>query len=733
MSAVLPRLKSLFPCLGLGAALTGAVLLLFVMQPSFLLRLDLLLYDLYLPRLAVSSSPSPIVIVDIDEPSLRKHGQWPWPRYRLALLVERLVQAGASVVGLDIVLSEPDRTSPDRLLRSLREDFGLRADLQGVPEALFDNDVLLARSVAGLPVVFGGYVRFDGVASTRLPSPVSVVERRRPGALPALDGVGAGTGMLAPVPELASVPVGFFNMGPDPDGTVRRVPLLLRVGDAPYAGLGLRMLMTAIGAKTLRLTSGPDGLERIGAGRIAFPVGPDAVMPVPFRGPAHSFPYLRAGDVLDGRFNPEEVRGRMVFVGASATGLEDLRHTPTDRAMPGVEVHATVVDALLQGRSLVVPPWNTGLQAVLIVLLGCAGSFLFGRARPLSALAGGCLLLAGLFWGAGKLFSGGVFVTPLWGMLTVAVEGVGLTGLRFWRAERDKKRLRGVFSRYVSPEVVSRIVDRGNAVLRGEERELTVMFTDLRGFTALSERLYPDQVVSLLNRYFTPMTMLVRNSGGTLDKFIGDALMAFWNAPLDVPEHPRRAVETFFAMKERLARLNRELERDFGFSLRMGAGLHTGAAYVGNMGSSVLTSYTALGDTVNLASRLESLCPRFGVDLVMSRETALRCGSGFVTIRLASVRVKGRQRAETVFTALRPEEALARKRELDQYAEALALHDAALVRGDAGELERAEEAFLALADACPFMLLYGEYAAFCAGLRKTDPRDWNGDWELTYK
>lgn len=729
LSPVSIRLKTTLLAVGLAVAVIAVVLSLLIVHPPLFRQIDLKLYDHYLGRLAerLHDAPkAPVVIVDIDEITLQKHGQWPWPRYRLAQLIERLVGSGAKAVALDIVLAEQDRTSPHRLLEALRRDLGIRANIEGLPAVLLDNDVLLAQSVSGAPVVFGGYISFSGGEAEKLPPPISFAERSKPGALPALQGILQGKGMIQPVPELAgAAPVGFFNMSLDMDGIVRRVPLLMRVGENLYPSLCLRALMTGLHASTLRLFSGPDGLEHIGIGKKTFPVMPDGSMLVPYRGPARTFPYVSAGDLLDGTQDAEQVRGKLVFIGSSATGLQDLRSTPFDRYMPGVEIHASAVDAILGGYSVSTPPWNIGLQALLITLIGGLSALLFGVARPLVGLSYGVALSALLYYGAGELFFKGLFVSPLWSILSIGLEGTAFTTLRFWRAEQDKRRIRQVFSRYVSPEVVSRIVNRGDAVLRGEERELTVMFTDLRGFTSLSEKLSPEQVVRLLNRYFTPMTELVRESHGTLDKFIGDALMAFWNAPHDVPDHPRQAALTALAMQQSLAGLNEELERDFGGRLAMGVGLHTGPAYVGNMGSATLTNYTAIGDTVNLASRLEGLCARLGVGIAMSSDTASKLhGEDIVPLRLARMRVKGRLEPVDVHTVLRPEDALARKDEIARHTGALRLYEEAISTRNADWLQQATEAFRTLSGDFPKAPLYAGYVKNGLKLGQSPPETW---------
>jgi adenylate cyclase len=268
----------------------------------------------------------------------------------------------------------------------------------------------------------------------------------------------------------------------------------------------------------------------------------------------------------------------------------------------------------------------------------------------------GLLLIGAVLFASRQLFLDGLFVSPLYGVLTTLLCGGTLLCLRFWQEEKQKLLLRGVFSRYVSPEVVKRITRERGDLFAGEERELSILFTDIRGFTTLSESLSPQDVVRLLNRYFTPMTALVRDRQGTLDKFIGDALMAFWNAPLAVPGHPALAVDAALAMQEKLAEMNGELEADFGIRLAMGAGIHTGMAYVGNMGSDDLVNYTLIGDSVNLTSRLEGLCKHYGVPVVVSGEVAEQCeqsGAAFSFQYLDSVQVKGREKPVAIYQPMR--------------------------------------------------------------------------------
>ena len=329
-----------------------------------------------------------------------------------------------------------------------------------------------------------------------------------------------------------------------------------------------------------------------------------------------------------------------------------------------------------------------------------------------------------------------MFLSPLCALVTVVALMVSLLGVRFWQESQQKRQLRKAFSRYVSPEMVNRIVDKGEAVLAGEEREVTLIFTDIRGFTTLSEKLRPAQMVAVLNRYFTPMTGLIYGTNGTVDKFIGDAIMAFWNAPLDVPQHELKGVQTALNMHLALDKLNVELQAEYGISLTIGAGVHTGNVYVGNMGSEELLDYTCIGDTVNLSSRLEGLCPQYGVNVVVSTITADRCTEFAKTLEntddvpfflpLDSIRVKGKTKPVGICTPIRAYEALQRKEELATFTSAREIY----IKGD---FIKASELFSILVSQFPDIPLYQIYAERSENLTKAPPENWDGVWNFTKK
>lgn len=759
-------------CVGIFVCI--AMLFLYVWQPTLLRQTDLRIYDIFL-RENAGGEPSPTpAIIDLDEASLETLGQWPWPRHLVARLVKQLTESGVAAIGFDILLSEPDRTSPVQLKESLRQGFGLNIGFEGLPDYLEDNDALLAGILQQSPSVLGMYTQFSKNGTRELPPDLPVweglIERAPLGAPPLQGNLLQGEGVTLPLRSLRDVvPLGSINVAPDSDGIVRSVPLLTKVGDRVFPSLALRSLMRGLGVSNITLEGGPDGLMAVRIGKYSIPVTPSGHFQVPFRGPRGVYPYFRAMDVLQGKVAKEDLQGRVVFIGTSAPGLLDIRVTPFDAVYPGVETHAAVVDSILSNRSLQMPAWIPGAQVIAICILGALSVLAFSLApaavyMPLLLLLGG-----GSIWGSWRTFQEGIFISPLYVLLTIVFLAVSLLAVRFWQESKQRRVLRQAFSRYVAPDMVDRIAERGEAVLAGEEREVTLMFTDIRGFTSLSEKLDPAQVVSVLNRYFTPMTAIIRNSDGTVDKFIGDAIMAFWNAPLDVPAHELCAVQSALNMQAALTELNHDLNSEFGVTLRMGIGVHTGKVYVGNMGSAELLDYTCIGDNVNLTSRLEGLCPVYGVGVVLSAASAQRivakadegaqgnlagkdlaenavAGAAeekalqksmlrapgkngqpdLVFVVLDAIRVKGKTLPVEICTALTASEAEQRADELASFVAARAFYLS-------GDFEAARQAFGELHRQFSENLLYSLYEERSATLGEAPPADWDGVWTFTKK
>lgn len=729
-NALISALRSpSFGVVVLGVGIIAVMLLGYVAQPTLVRQLDAKTYDMLLPlarRGHISSLP---LIVDIDEKSLAHYGQWPWSRLLLARLIDELAASGVAAIGLDILLAEADRSSPLRIQHDVQRDTGITLTLGEMPPHLRDYDTLLAELLAEMPVVLGAYASTHSAIApnAQFPPGVSFFLHEQPGAAPALGNLPSIGAALLPLPGFwKAAPVGFLNMAPDADGIVRRLPLLFTANNTLYPSLALGTLMQGFNVNSLILGAEEEGLAYIRMGNHTIPVSPQGYFMVPFQGKRKTYPYISAMDVLEGTVPKDFLQGRIVFVGTSAAGLMDLRATPFDRVFPGVEVHAAAVDSILSGQYITEPSWKPGLHVVLIVVCGAIAALAFGFTRPIIYISVAATLLATVVAGAIMLFLHGHFISPLYAAATIIAQGIVLLFLRFWQEERQKSVLRNAFSRYVSPEVVRRIARLQGDIFAGEEKELSILFTDIRGFTTLAEGLNPRQTVLLLNRYFTPMTKLVRESGGTVDKFIGDALMAFWNAPLDVPQHPRHAVNAALAMQETLCVLNEELQKDFGLRLAMGVGIHTGKAYVGNMGSEDVMNYTLIGDAVNLASRLEGLCPKYGCGVVVSGATKAACGQLFIFQQLDTITVKGKSLPVDIYTPMRPEQAEACRQELQAWQEVRALYTA-------GAFLRAAELCSSLQQIHPTKKLYALYTERCRELAAEPPQEWNGVWALTSK
>ena len=705
-----------------------AMLALYVVQPIALQRLDLRIYDALLPLRQLGQPSAVPVIVDIDEESLARYGQWPWPRYLVADLLEKLNSKGVASIGLDIMFAEPDRTSPARMREDLHRDRGVSLEIAGLPASMADYDRLLAMALRETPVVLGAFARYGGEPyHGAMPHAPAMVARGGKDAPPYDRYLPIAPSAVLPLPQFfAEAPVGFVNVSPDADGLVRQIPLLLRFGDAVYPSLALQALMRALGTDALRLYTGPDGLFSVAAGEFKIPVSREGYMLVPFQGARRTYRYISAAKVLEGKVRQEDLDGCIAFVGTSAPGLADIRATPFDRVMPGVEVHAAAIDAIINGNFVQSPSWVPGAQALIICFVTLAATLAFGFAGPRVYVPSALALMGATVLASRQLFMSGLFLSPLYGLLTSLLCGGLLLSVRFWNEEKQKIVLRRAFSRYVSPEVVRQISKRQGDLLAGENRELSILFTDIRGFTSLSESLSPQDVVHLLNRYFTPMTAIVRNRKGTLDKFIGDALMAFWNAPLDVPGHPALAVDAALCMQEQLEALNVEIEATFGIRLAMGAGIHTGQAYVGNMGSDDLINYTLIGDNVNLASRLEGLCKRYGVPVVISEHTMQGCGDAFAFVHLDVLRVKGKTRPVSIYWPMRPGTD-------EVFQQAMPQWIAARSQYEQGDFAGAVAGFAALAAAYPAVRLFGLYHERSQTLVQSPPREWEGIWTMEGK
>lgn len=630
-----------------GLACTLLVAWLYVQRPVFLKALDLKVYDLLLRATHTTQTTGVPVIVDLDERSLAMYGQWPWPRYRVALLMAKIREAGALAVGLDIVFAEEDRTSPKVLKEVLKRDLKVNMGFTGMPAALMDNDQVLAGVLGQGPYVLGYYLNFDEgheSAGSSYLHPVSLIEKRSKGAPESKTFMVDAPSVVGNIPTLAKAAKmsGFFNTSPDLDGVYRKTPLFAHHKDKLYPSLSMAALMTALGAKQAVVKVAPEGLESVRVGGYVIPVDEKGQLYTKYRGPRGTFTYISASKVLDGRLKPEELKGKIVFLGTSAAGLKDLRATPFDPVLPGVEVHATVVDNILAQDYIHRPAWAPGLEFLVLLAAGVLATSLLTWARAVWSLIPLCACGAGFWEGARYIMSAnGFFVSPLYPLVALGLCFGVLTLLKYWREEGHKKFLHATFASYLSPELIQEMFDnKANPELGGEARVITAFFSDVQSFSTFSEKLNASQLVELLNEYLTAMTDILIQDRGTLDKYEGDAIVAFVGAPMVVPDHALRACRMAVNMQNALVGLRAkwasekqlpdEPERNVKnyppeewapgdkwpkvvHRMLVRIGLNSGEIVVGNMGSTMRMNYTMMGDSVNLAARLESGAKQYGV------------------------------------------------------------------------------------------------------------------------
>lgn len=636
-----------------GVCISLLVSLLYGARPQFLEIMDMKVYDQMLRRTHTNKTTGVPVIVDLDEKSLAEFGQWPWPRFRVALLMAKIAEAGALGVGMDILFSEPDRTSPARIQKDVKQDLQVDMTFSGLPAGLEDFDALFGNVLKSGPYSLGFYLTFGGEAasSTRecLVKDLPMTEIKKPGSPRPETALLTADGAICPLPVLAgnAPAAGYINAVPDVDGILRRVPLVIMWKGKYYPSLALSTLLTALRQNKAALRLDRGGVESVRLGERTVPLDPTGNMYVKFRGPRNSFKYVSAADVLHGKAGEEALKGKVVFIGTSAAGLLDIRATPLDPVFPGVETHANIVDNILSNDFLTRPMeaqfWEGIATAVCGLVLACLMAWA-GAVWSLIPVAG----MAYGLWEAGIWFMAKkqMVVSPLYPLIAIGTNFTVLTLVKFWREEGQKKFLHATFASYLSPELIKGMVDsKTMPELGGEARIITAYFTDIQGFSTFSEILTAHQLVELLNEYLSAMTDILMAENGTLDKYEGDAIVAFFGAPIALPDNPVRACRAALAMQAKLILLREKWKGEttapgapernsknlpaerwapgskwpaIVHDMRMRIGINTGEIVVGNMGSSMRMNYTMMGDSVNLAARLEAGSKQYGVFVMLS-------------------------------------------------------------------------------------------------------------------
>jgi len=650
---------------GFGIARAVCILLLFALVPLRIAdplpieELRLRTFDLFQVLRPREQKVRPVVIVDIDEASLREIGQWPWPRTVIADLITRLRAAGAVAVGFDVIFAEPDRMSPAVAAGSFR---GLDAETREKLAALPSNDAVLAEAIKRV----GGIIVGETGAAQAAPraegenAPQTGFAIVGPNPRPFLV---TFPGLLRNIPpiEQAAAGRGMFSIDPEPDGIVRRVPVVMEAQGQLAPALTMEMLRVVSRAGAILIRADQAGVKTVAVPGLEVPTDGRGRFWVYFnkRDPARS---VSATDVLNGRVAPDRLRGRLVLIGTSATGLLDIKTTPVQPDMPGVEVHAQILENILTKSLLASPGYAIGAEIIAAVVFGLA---IIAAAPMLPAaivVALGAALIAGLIGISWYFFvEHHLLIDFTYPLISCWLIYLVLTFVNYFREQQQRQQIRSAFGFYLSPPLVEQLArSPEKLVLGGEERRMTILFSDVRGFTTISEHYKddPQGLTQLMNRFLTPLTNAIIERKGTIDKYIGDAIMAFWNAPVDDDEHEANACDAALEMLARAEVLNGELKREAEASggvympLRIGIGLNSGPCVVGNMGSDFRFNYSVLGDTVNLASRLESRTKDYRLSLVIGSRTAERAKEKFATMEIDLIQVKGKKQPELVFTVL---------------------------------------------------------------------------------
>ncbi|WP_395691201.1 CHASE2 domain-containing protein [Piscinibacter sp.] len=689
-------------------ALLGGALAVCLMHASglvllrFLQQLDLAIDDARLRATVPGSKDTRIVIVDVDDASLARIGRWPWPRERLAALAEELfARQRAALVGFDMVFAESEA-----------------------------GDAALARALAGRPAVLG-YFLADGAGAPRagtLPAPLFAAGAGGAGGVTATrwSGYAASVATLA----AAAPAAGFFNALPDVDGVVRSLPLLAEVDGGVRESLALAMLRRHAGAPAAVPVAG--GIElRQGDQRLRIALDARGALRVPYRGAGGprggSFDYVSAADLLEGKLPPGALAGKLVLVGSSAAGVFDLRSTPVAAVYPGVEVHANVLSGLLDGRGPLAPDWSRGYEVAQLLMVAALLALLLPRLRPARAIGATLALALALVALDQWLYRAHGLALPLASaLLLTALVYAGISGWGTVLEGARRRELARLFGTYVPPELVAQMArDPQRYGMQAENRVLTILFCDMRNFTRVSEALPPEELRALINRFFSAMTEEIRAHRGTLDKYIGDAIMAFWGAPVADADHALHAVQAALAMLGRMEGLNRELRERGLPEIGLGIGINTGLVCVGDMGSDIRRSYTVMGDAVNLASRVEALTRVYGVDVLVGEATREAIAARLPLIEVDRVRVKGKQQAVTLFTP--PLQAHAAQ---PRYGEEVRLWNLALAAYRRQDAEQALTSLAVLRDEFGDSALSGLYRQLGERIARwpehPEPPDWDG-------
>ncbi len=711
----------------------------------FIDRFENIVYDARLRLTMANDVDARIVIVDVDEKSLAAEGRWPWRRDKLGKLVDQLFDHyKAGIVGFDIVFAERDESSGLDILRDLAQgalkgDAQFQAVLKTVAPQL-EYDRVFAEKLRNRAIVLGYYFSQAGAQEGRttgaLPAPVFPAGTFKGRSILFTSWTGYGANLEEF--QQAAASGGHFNPLPDDDGVIRRVPMLAEYNGAYYESLSMAVIRLGLGLPPVVPGFPQDkpwsknypGLEWLDVGPVRVPIDNLVAALVPYRGKQGSFQYVSATDVLHASAPVTALAGKIVLVGTTAPGLYDMRAAPVASVYPGVEIHANLIAGMLDENIKQRPPYVLGAEVLLLLLSGIGMALLLPLINPLRATVLTIVVIITVFATNVLVWTEGNLVLPLAsGLLMIAVLFALNMSYGFFVESRAKRQITGLFGQYVPPELVDEMSDDPEAFsMEGDSREMSVLFTDVRGFTTISEGLDPKELSKLMNEFLTPLTRIIYKHRGTIDKYMGDCIMAFWGAPLHDPQHARNAVMAGMEMHRVLDELQPHFKDKGWPPIHIGVGVNSGRMSVGNMGSEIRLAYTVMGDAVNLASRLEGITKQYGVKMIVGEATRAEVPE-VVYRELDRVKVKGKEAPVAIY------EPIGLAGEIDKPTQdELKLWGQALKLYRAGDWDMAELQLINLTKSNPASGLYALFLERIAHLRKNPPEHgWDGSWKFETK
>ena len=705
-----------------------------VLPLGFVQKLENYSYDARLNLMMPRTIDTRIIIIDIDEKSLKEQGRWPWGRNKLATLVDTLFEHyQVNTLGFDVIFAEKDESSGLKALelmqKRLNNDAAFTAEFQAIKPTL-DHDRLFAESIKNRNVVLGYYFVPKGVDSRvgQLPSPVFKAGSfgNKPIHFNEMQGYGANLPSLQQNTPFA----GHLNPEPDVDGITRSISVLSQFNGHYYDAFAIAIARAFYKESTLQAEFASfgsskyySGLEHFNLANKVIPVDNNVAMLIPYRGPQGSFQYVSATDVLNKKVAIKDLKNKIILVGTTAPGLMDLRATPVQNIYAGVEIHANVTAGILDNNIKQRPAYTLGAQFLQLLLAGLLLALTLPYLNPLKATLMTLLTIATVLFINFASWQWANLVLPIASsLLMISLIYVVNMSYGFFVESRAKRQLAGLFGQYVPPELVTEMALNPEAInLAGESREMTVLFSDIRGFTHIAEGLNPQHLSKVMNEFLTPLTQVIHNNRGTVDKYMGDAIMAFWGAPLIDENHVQHAVNAALDMVKVLEIVNKKFSEKNWPIINMGIGINTGNMAVGNMGSSFRMAYTVMGDAVNLGSRLESLTKNYGVGIIVSEQVKNQTPD-MLYRELDIVRVKGRDKPVTIFEPLGMVKQVSTelRNELALYKQALKLY-----RSKSWDLSEIQ--FLNLQALHPNSVLYEVYITRIKQHRRVPPSfNWDG-------